>query len=240
MVSPARLIGVVERMDQPEVGVEDLRRALIDLARVNRLFGGTRAVLGPLRPWLARLRPPIRLLDVATGFADLPRAIADWARHTGTRLSVEALDHHPAICALAREACRDYPEITIRQGDALALPYPDQGCDLAMASQVLHHLEGAQPIRLLQELRRVARHGVLVSDLRRGTWPYLVTAATLPLVSASPLIRHDGPLSIRRGFLPTELVGLARAAGWPSPQVRRSAFFRLVVMDAMDSTGRGA
>lgn len=236
---PARLTGVVERMDRPGVGVQELRRALAELARINRIFGGTRIVLRYLRPWLSRLRRPIRVLDVGTGFADLPRAIVGWARRKGVALSIEALDHHAEIRALATQACADYPEIRIRAGDALGLSYPDQSFDVAFASQILHHMEGEEPIRLLHELRRVARHGVLVSDLRRGTWPCLVTSATLHLASGSPLIRHDGPLSIRRGFVPAEMLALADAAGWTTPQVFRHAFFRLALVDAGASTDRG-
>ena len=239
MVSgPGRLTGVVERMDRPGVGVKELGRTLTDLARINRAFGGTRIVLRYLCPWLSRLRQPIRVLDVGTGFADLPRAIVGWARRKGISLTVEALDHHAEICALATQACADYPEIRIREGDALALSYPDQSFDVAFASQILHHMEGEEPIRLLRELRRVARHGVLVSDLRRGTWPFLVTSAALHLVPSSPLIRHDGPLSIRRGFVPAELLALADAAGWNTPQVFRHAFFRLALVDAGAPTDR--
>jgi 2-polyprenyl-3-methyl-5-hydroxy-6-metoxy-1,4-benzoquinol methylase len=239
MVSgPARLTGVVERMDRPGVGEEDLRRTLMDLARINRTFGGTKIVLGHLRPWLSRLRQPIRMLDVGTGFADLPRAIVGWARREGIAVSIEGLDHHAEIRTLATQACADYPEIRIREGDALALPYPDQSFDIAFASQIIHHMEGEEPIRLLRELRRVARHDVLVSDLRRGTCPFLVTWVALHLVSGSPLIRHDGPLSIRRGFNPTEMLALANAAGWKTPRVFRHAFFRLALLDARATTDR--
>jgi SAM-dependent methyltransferase len=236
----ARLTGVVERMDQPGVEPEELRRTLADLARINRRFGGAQLLLAHLSPWLTSLPGPIRLLDAATGFGDLARTVVTWARRAGISLAVEAVDHHSEICAIAREASRDYPEIAIREADALALPYPDQAFDVAIASQVLHHMEGEQPVRLLRELRRVARHGVLVSDLRRGAWPYLVTTAALHLASRSPLIRHDGPLSIRRGFLPQELTALARAAGWRSPRVVRHAFFRLALVDDGPSRDRSS
>ncbi len=236
----ARLTGVVERMDQPGVRTDDLRRTLEDLTRINRTFGATRLVRAHLCPWLSRLRQPVRLLDVGTGFADLPRAIVDWARQHGVILTIEALDHHAPIRALAAQACADYPEIRICAGDARTLPYPDKCFDVAIASQVLHHLEDEAPAQLLRELRRVARYGVLVSDLRRGVWPFLVTSAALRLVSTAPLIRHDGPLSIRRGFIPSELAALAHAAGWHAPQVFRHAFFRLALVDAALWTGSSA
>jgi SAM-dependent methyltransferase len=228
-----RLTGVIERMDRSDVNPAELACALADLARINRVFGGTRVVLDHLDPLLPRLPSPTRILDVGTGYADLPRAIARRARRRGLPLEIEALDHHGWILACAARACADYPEIRLREGDALALPYPDRSVDVAIASQLLHHMEGEGPVRLLRELRRVARHAVLVGDLRRGAWPFALTWAALHLLFRNPLIRHDGPLSIRRGFVPAELLDLARAAGWEAPQIFRHSFFRLVLMERM-------
>jgi ubiquinone/menaquinone biosynthesis C-methylase UbiE len=132
---------------------------------------------------------------------------------------------------LAAHACAGYPEIRLRDGDALALPYPDRSVDVAIASQLLHHMEGEAVVPLLRELRRVARHAVLVGDLRRGVWPFAATWTILHLVSRSPVIRHDGPVSIRRGFVPAELLEAAREAGWTAPRVGRHPFFRLVLME---------
>jgi SAM-dependent methyltransferase len=144
---------------------------------------------------------------------------------------VDALDHHGGVRSEAAEACVQYPEIRLREGDALALPCADRSADLVIASQILHHMEGDQLVQFLRELRRVARHGVVVGDLRRGVWPFLVTWVALRAFSRSPLIRHDGPMSIRRGFLGTELLGLAKTAGWTAPRVFRHACFRLALVE---------
>lgn len=227
---PGRLAAAVELMDLPGTDPGEVARALRQLARINRLFGGTRPVLTHLVP-LLRARPaPIRILDVATGYADIPRAILRRTRRLGLQLEIEALDHQDRIVDLAARASRGYPEIRVRPGDALRLAYPDESFDIVLASQVLHHMEGDEPVRLLSELYRVARRTVLVSDLRRGRWPLLVTWAALRVVSRSRLIRHDGPLSIRRGFLAEELLALAREAGWGRAAVARHPFFRLVLI----------
>ncbi|HSB69441.1 MAG TPA: methyltransferase domain-containing protein [Candidatus Methylomirabilis sp.] len=227
---PGRLAAAVEWMDLPGTDAGELGRALRHLARVNRLFGGTRTVLTHLTPLLRVCPAPIRILDVATGYADIPRAILRRTRRLGLQLEIEALDHQDRIVELAARASRGYPEIRIRSGDALSLDYPDESFDVILASQVLHHMEGDEPVRLLSELYRVARRAVLVSDLRRGRWPLLVTWTALRVVSRSRLIRHDGPMSIRRGFLAEELLALAREAGWGRAAVSRHAFFRLVLV----------
>ena len=231
VTTPPRLTGAAERMDEPDLDPRELVRALGTLARINRFFGGTRVIFHYLPRLCDGLSTPVRILDVGTGYADIPRAIVRWARRRGQLMEITAVDRHPATVVLAARACATYPEIRLRSADALALPFPPHSFDLVLASQILHHLEGTEPVHLLRELARVARYGILVHDLRRGAWPLAVTWAVLHLVSRSPVIRHDGPLSIRRGYVATELDALARAAGWKAWRVSRHAFFRLALLE---------
>jgi 2-polyprenyl-3-methyl-5-hydroxy-6-metoxy-1,4-benzoquinol methylase len=230
VTAPARLLGVTELMDRPDVDPRELSRTLQDLAWINRWLGGTRLVLDHLVSLLPNPPRPIRILDVATGYADVPRAIARWGRRRGLPTRIEAVDAHPQILELARHASQGYPEIHLRHGDALDLPYADGGFDVVLASLILHHTEGEAQARLLRELYRVADVAVVVNDLRRGRWPFLVTWVTLRLVSSSRFIHHDGPVSVRRGFLTGELLALAREAGWAQARVSRHAFFRLALV----------
>jgi 2-polyprenyl-3-methyl-5-hydroxy-6-metoxy-1,4-benzoquinol methylase len=230
MVTP-RLLGVTERMEQLGLETSELRLALETLARVNRRFGATRLVLRHLAALCDGSPTPVKILDVGTGYADIPRAVARWARRRGRPVRITAMDRHAGTLALAGPACADYPEIRLQTGDALALPFPPQSFDVVLASQILHHMEDEEPVQLLRELARVARRAILVHDLRRGTWPQFVTWAALGLVSRSAVIRHDGPMSVRRGYLPAELLDLAREAGWRRPRLTRHAFFRLALLE---------
>jgi len=224
-----RLAGAIELMDLPGGSPGELVRTLHDLAWINRWLGGTRLVYQRLTSLQAALPAPTLLLDVGTGYADIPRAVVRWARQRGFSIAIEALDHHDRILALARQASQDYPEIRLRSGDALALPYPDESFDLVLASLILHHMEGRDQVGFLRELYRVARRTVLVNDLRRGRWPFVATWVGLHVISQDPLIHHDGPLSVRRGFLPEELLHLAREAGWARARVSRHPLFRLAL-----------
>ena len=230
VTAPARLLGATELMELPCTDRGGLARALEDLAWINRWLGGTRLVLDQLASLLTSLPAPIRILDVATGYADIPRAIARLGRRRGLRIQIEAIDAHTQILGLARHASRAYPEIHILQGNALDLPFPDGSCDVVLASLILHHTEGDAQARLLRELYRVARCAVVVNDLRRGRWPFLVTWVSLRLVSRNRIIHHDGPVSVRRGFLARELLALTREAAWVQARVSRRAFFRLALI----------
>jgi len=231
MVRPLpRLEGGRELMEGAGVDPEALRRTLADLGWINRRLGGVRVVLRHLRRLLPGLPRPCRILDVGTGYADIPRAVARWARRQRLPLAIEAVDRHPQIVRLAQAASRDYPEISVRTAEATALPYPPGSFHVALASLLLHHMEGDGPVRLLAELDRVASRAVLVNDLRRGWVPLCATWAGLRLLSRDPLIRHDGPVSVRRAFTPGEALGLARQAGWTTPRLTRHALFRVALL----------
>jgi ubiquinone/menaquinone biosynthesis C-methylase UbiE len=171
-----------------------------------------------------------RILDVGTGYADIPRVIVRWGERRQMRLTITALDHDSRILRLAGLASAAFPEIHFQHGDALALPYPDRCFDIVLASLILHHMEGREPVQLLRELYRVTRRAVVVNDLRRGRLPYLAGWAGLHLISRNRLIHHDGALSFRRGFRTEELLALARQAGWAKIRVSRQAFFRLALV----------
>jgi SAM-dependent methyltransferase len=99
--------------------------------------------------------------------------------------------------------------------------------DIVLCSQLMHHFDDDGARRLIREMNRVARHAVIVSDLRRS-W---IAAAGFWLVSFplrfSPVTRHDGVLSVLRGFTTAELAGLVRAETGMAPVVRRRLGFRL-------------
>jgi hypothetical protein len=110
--------------------------------------------------------------------------------------------------------------------DALALPFACRSVDIAMCSQLLHHFEAPRTLALVRELDRVARHRVIVADLRRS-WlaAGAIWLASFPL-RFHAVSRHDGVVSVLRGFTVPELRELVRAAGHTVPVARTRLGFR--------------
>jgi SAM-dependent methyltransferase len=113
------------------------------------------------------------------------------------------------------------------RGDATALPFADRSVDVVMCSQTLHHFDDAAATSVLRELDRVARRRVIVSDLRRswlaaaGLW-----IASFPL-GFHPVSRHDGVVSIMRGYAGDELRRLVTTSIGRAPDVRRRMGWRV-------------
>ncbi len=221
LLTPTRRRGV-EILDAPDVDPSVVRRSLADVALANRLFGGVQAVLGELRTVFPELPPKATLLDVGTGIGDIPERARAEAAESGVRLTTFGLD---ASLELAR-ACRARTAAALC-ADALRLPLPDRCVDVVTCSQLLHHFEGESARRLLRELDRVARVRVIVADLRR----HWLAAAGIWLVSFPlrfhPVSRHDGVVSVLRGFTPAELRVVIRDSIQADPVVRRRPGFRI-------------
>ena len=66
-----------------------------------------------------------------------------------------------------------------------------------------------------------ARHLVLIDDLRRSWIGYGLAVLGCQLLSRSPIVHVDGPLSVRAAFTETEIHCLADACGLPSPKINR-------------------
>lgn len=204
-----------ERMDDPDVKGDALRRALHDLRRINRLLGGLRATASVLDPVLAD-RETLDVLDVGTGtgdyLVDLVRRGVRWnaeVRGVGVDLNPVTVGHGRAwLDAALPTALR--PRVRLEIEDALALPYPDDAFDVAHAALFLHHFHGPTAAQLLGEMERVSRLGIVVNDLHRHPLAYLGIWALSRLARLSPMVQHDGPLSVRRGFRRSDLAALAR------------------------------
>jgi SAM-dependent methyltransferase len=221
VIAPARR-REPEWMDQPGVNSRELARSLVDLQRVNRWMGGTRVALLAILPLLrAAGARPIRVLDVATGSADIPLALARWARNRGIVLEAVATDLHEGTLAVARAHAAKEPAVRVERADALSLPYAAGEFDIAMCHTALHHFDPPQATAVLRELGRVAA-AVVVSDLVRS-WTGLLGAHLLArtLWRGHPVTQHDGPSSFRAAYTPGELRTMAEHAFLREIRVRR-------------------
>jgi SAM-dependent methyltransferase len=221
LLTPPRRRGV-EILDLPDVDPEVVTRSLADVARCNALFGGVSSALDELRSAFNDLPRCATLLDVGTGLGDIPCRARALARKNGLELTTIGLD---AAAELAH-ASRQSVSFAVC-GDALHLPFADRSIDIVMCSQVLHHFADADAATLLREMNRVARARVVVSDLRRS-W---IAAAGLWLVSFPlrfhAVSRHDGVVSVLRGFTSEELADTVSDAVARKPVVHRRRGFRI-------------
>jgi len=221
ILTPRRKRGI-EILDAPDVDPEIVKRSLADVVRSNALFGGMSSAIDEVQEALEAVPPKASLLDVGTGLGDIPFRAREVARQRAIELTTVGLDSALAL-AQSNRAVLTFSVC----GDALHLPFADRSFDIVMCSQVLHHFAGVDAVSLLREMNRVARVRVIVSDLRRS-W---LAAAGLWLLSFPlrfhAVSRHDGVVSVMRGFTPQELLDTVTEAIARKPTIRRRRQFRV-------------
>lgn len=201
-----------ELMDAPDADPVLVRRSLRFLRRVNRWLGYTRSTLDHLDRFSQRWKPgeTIRLIDFATGSADLPRAIVRWGRRRGFDVRVVGVDLHATTARAALDENPD-PSIRIVRADVLELPFADGAFDYATTGLFLHHLADADALRVLAEMSRVARRGIVAGDLLRRPGAY--AWIKLFTLFANPVVKHDGPASVAQAFTRDEVLAMRDQAG---------------------------
>ncbi len=218
-----------EWMDAADVDPVLLSRSLRFIRWTNRLLGYTRATLSHLerfsRQWKAGER--IKLIDFATGSADVPLAIVKWATSRGFDLEIVAIDLHEKTCAVARRSTRNESRIRIIRGDVLKLPFESGQFDYALCSMFLHHLSDDEATEVLAAMGRAARRGIIAADLLRHRRAYAwVSALTF---MSNPMVRHDARVSVAQAFREDEVLLLRDRAGLQFADLYRHFGHRFVL-----------
>ena len=174
MIRPPAQSTEPEWMDAPGHARSVVVQNLGDLRRCNWLLGGVRLTLRPLARLVESLPAgeTLRVLDVATGGADIPRALARWARRRGRPLLVVASDVSEQFVAIAREQSAGYPEVAFVVADARRLPFVSHAFHVSTCSLALHHMLWPEAREMFAELGRCASEGVVVNDIVRGWLGY--------------------------------------------------------------------
>jgi SAM-dependent methyltransferase len=218
-----------EMIDRPGHPYAEVERSLRDIQWVNRNLAGWTV----LRRYLPRLLAgvpadrAVRILDLGTGSADLPRAMVAWGRDRGRELRVIGIDNNPEVMECARRECAEEPAVRLVQADIFHLPFPPGSFDLVICSLFLHHFEPPEAVRLLRAMAAQARHGLLVNDLQRHRLAYWGIWILSRMMLKGELFRHDAPLSVLRAYRVEELRPLLREAGLSGLAVDRVFPFRL-------------
>ena len=211
-----------ELMDQPGLDLAEHAHALDGLGRINRVSRSAAIYWRELRP-----------LREAHSRSAAPRARPGQRRRrcadrAGGRAMRSGVAMHFEGCDKSGDAMRFATDRAAARGIAIrffqldvVLDEVPSGFDVIISSLFLHHLSGSEAAGLLQRMGRAAGELILINDLLRGPIEYAMAWAGCHLLSRSPIVRHDGPVSVSAAFTMTEVRELARQAGLDGVKLTR-------------------
>jgi len=220
-----------ELLDEATLDDAALKRNLADIRHINAMLGWTSYTVRSIAAYVRSQRlTSFSLLDVASGSADMPLAVARWAARAGVQARVVASDISPQIVSVAQAQIDSagVAGVSVERLDALALPYAAASFDITLCTLALHHFEPTAAGALLRSMGRVGKR-VFVFDAVRARLAYLGVIALTRATCMNYMTQHDAPVSVRRAYSALELRGMAAQAGLRDARVWVGFPYRLAL-----------
>jgi ubiquinone/menaquinone biosynthesis C-methylase UbiE len=212
---------IPELLDSDAGSPQEVAESLADLRWVNRWFGGVATTCSMVREVSKRTgRHQLSFLEVAAGTGDTPVATRDRMKQEGIQLDLTLLDRAKTHLNHGNRSV---------VADALALPFANSSYDLVSCGLFAHHLSPAEIVQFLQEGLRICRVAVLINDLVRHPM-HLAMAYAGRAFYRSRLSKHDGPVSVRRSYTPSEMRALMQKTSARKVEISRHYMFRMAAI----------
>lgn len=210
-----------ELLDDALLQGEELHENLKEINRVNKWLGGNSVTFSALRKVIEDSRNKLErshfiLADLGCGDGYMLRTISDWKRGAHYQLQLQGCDINLAAIEQAKINSIDYPHIVYEKLDVFSEEFTRKRFDIVMMNLFAHHLTDEQLIILMKQLKNQTRVALIINDLHRHWVPYFAIKYLTRLLPCSHLIKHDAPLSVRRGFTKKELRAMLYQCGFHS------------------------
>jgi ubiquinone/menaquinone biosynthesis C-methylase UbiE len=211
-----------EIMDDFSIADERIDEALKELKTINRLLGGNSVSREGLGKFITADKR-LTILDVGSGDS----GVLLQSKNDKNKFEIFSIDINKRCCLNAKENSSD---IKIICADVFDLPFNKKIFDVIHISLFLHHFGEKQIEEILKKLSQLSIKGIVINDLRRSVLAFAGIKILTTLFSKSKMVKNDGPLSVRRGFLKEELVSILYSAGIKNFNIKRKWAFRWLVV----------
>ena len=190
-----------EIMDDFSILDERIDDALKELSVANKYLGGISTSREGLKLLLnGNNKDNISILDIGAGASD----ILQYLNKKFRSLKFTSLELNKRACVYLRK--NSVSDIVC--ADSRKLPVKEKQFDVVHASLFLHHFKEEEIKKLLKELLKICREGVIINDLRRSVFALMGIKIISVLLSRSEMFKNDGPLSVKRGFVRGDLLNI--------------------------------
>lgn len=212
-----------EIIDDFSISGERLNRALGELKIINLLLGGNSVSRAGLHAVVKNSSSEkIRILDVGAGGSDL-----------FYNLKINGKLSDPVAADMNLQACRytkqQHPDAKAVCCNAMRLPFKPESFDVVHYSLFFHHFKEKDMTEILDCSSVIAESGIVINDLRRSVLALAGIKILTVLFSHSRMIRNDAPLSVKRGFIKSELKRVLSEVNGCTFTIRRKWAFRWLI-----------
>jgi 2-polyprenyl-3-methyl-5-hydroxy-6-metoxy-1,4-benzoquinol methylase len=174
-------------------------------------------------------------MDVGCGDGKLLQQLGRRARKVNCQLRLVGCDFSSRALAMCQRAAdTNGVSIELYEVDVMRDPLPVTA-DIIINSLFLHHFSDNQVVELLGKIRHSARRLIVIEDLVRSQIGYILCWIGVHVLTRSPVVHTDGPLSVKAAFTHSELRQLLAMAELENASCSRHWPERLLIHWTPDS-----
>src|SRR5690606_936980 len=202
----------LEIMDDLDFQGEEMKNLLGDLKYVNKWLGGNKVTLDGIEKLLRgnSKKEPITILDIGCGDGQLLRNYAKYAENNNLKLKCIGVEFNKNILEYAENQSKDFPNIKFQKVDDFLEEELIPNCDIAVCTLFLHYFSDESIAELLKTLLKKSNNGLVINDLQRSRIAFNLFKIVSKLFLKSDTAKHDGLVSIARGFKKDELEHISK------------------------------
>lgn len=205
-----------EIMDDWTEGGPSMDQTLHELDNVNRFLGGNAVSTNGLKKLLGdkmKGKNTFTIADLGCGSGDMLKRMATWGRKNKVSLILTGVDANNNIIDFAKQQSKKLPEINYTTSDIFSPEFKARSFDILHCSLFTHHFHDDAFVKLLAQMKKQAKLGIIINDLHRHFLAYYSIKYITKAVSRSEMVKHDAPVSVLRAFTRKEIINLLQKAG---------------------------
>ncbi|MDP4175163.1 MAG: methyltransferase domain-containing protein [Bacteroidota bacterium] len=218
-----------EIMDDFSITDDRIDKALEELKIINTFLGGN-SISSKAINYLIRqkkLNNSIEILDVGSGGASIYDKVQSSLKRRHIKVNWTCIDLNIRACRFEKKTLKGDNVVCC---NGYRLPFKKKTFEIIHASLFLHHFSEKDIIQLLKTFYETCRSGIIINDLRRNVFAYMGIKILTTLFSRSEMVKNDGPLSVKRGFVKSDLTKILLQAGILNYKIKRKWAFRWMVI----------
>ncbi len=217
-----------EIMDNPDVDELELLKAYQDINHVNTFLGGNKITINGLLELEKNLQSnaPLRITDIGCGDGETLKVCARYALKNNKNWILSGVDINPKTIRLAQKNSAVFPNISYIEADVFSKSFQEEETDIFVFSLTLHHFKESEIMTILEKIIEQAKVGVVINDLQRSKVAYRLFQLYSFFFFKSKIAKHDGLVSILRGFKKADLEYFANSFAQAKHSVKYKWAFR--------------
>jgi hypothetical protein len=200
-----------EIMDDFNLQGQEMKTLLTDLKNVNKWLGGNAITINGITQLLQKKdrRGPVTIVDIGCGDGEMLREIARFGIKKGLDLNLIGVDANEFIISEAKVRSKEFLNLSFRQVNVFSEELDKIEFDIALCTLFLHHFSNSEIVHILNRLHGKAKVGIVVNDLERSFVAFWLFRIAGAVFLKTKIARHDGLVSVARGFRRGELLSFS-------------------------------